>query len=102
MFMTMDVANTAVFAHRKSQVRSYCRSIDAIFETTSGSLLRVEGRENTDFLSAAGSLSWGQNDPNLRPALTEYLMRDGVTHGCVSTEQQRTALPQRLQRRRPR
>ena len=33
MSMTIDVANTAVFEHRKSQVRSYCRSIDAIFDT---------------------------------------------------------------------
>ena len=93
MSMTIDVANTAVFEHRKSQVCSYCGSIDAIFDTASASLMRdVDGRENTDFLSGAGSLNCGHNDPNLRPALTEYLMRDGATHGYASTEQQRTAL----------
>jgi 4-aminobutyrate aminotransferase-like enzyme len=92
MFMTIGVANTAVFEHRKSQVRGYCRSIDAIFDTASGSLMRdVDGRQKTDFLSSAGSLNCGHNDPNLQPALTEYLMRDGLTHGCASTERQRSA-----------
>ena len=92
MFMTIGVANTAVFEHRKSQVRGYCRSIVAIFDTVSGSLMRdVDGRRNTDFLSSAGSLNCVHKDPNLQPALTEYLMRDGLTHGCASTEQQRSA-----------
>jgi hypothetical protein len=52
MFMTIGVANTAVFER---------------------------------------SLNCGHNDPNLQPALTEYLMRDGLTHGCASTEQRRSA-----------
>jgi hypothetical protein len=55
MFMTIGVANTAVFE----------RSLNAGTTT--------------------------QNDPNLQPAPTEYLMRDGLTHGCASTEQQRSA-----------
>jgi 4-aminobutyrate aminotransferase-like enzyme len=92
MFMTIGVANTAVFEHRKSQVRGYCRSIDTIFDAASGSLMRdVDGRQNTDFLSSAGSLNCGHNNPNLQPALTEYLMRDGLTPGCAGTEQQRSA-----------
>jgi 4-aminobutyrate aminotransferase-like enzyme len=94
MFVTIDVANTAVFERRKPQVRSYCRSIGTIFDPGSGSFLRaVGGRENTDFLPGADSLNCGHNDPNLRAALTEYLMRNGILRGCASTEQQRTALP---------
>ena len=97
MFVTIDVAHTAVFEQPKSQVRGYCRSINAIFDTGSASLMRaVVGRENTDLLPGAGSLNCGHRHPNLRAALTEYLMRDGMTRGCASTEQQRTALPQRL------
>ena len=93
MFVTIDVANTAVFEQRKSQVRGYFRSINAIFDTGSASLMRaVDGRENTDFLPGAGSLNCGHYHPNLRAALTEYLMRDGMTRGCAITEQQRTAL----------
>ena len=74
MSMTIDVAITAVFDRRKSQVHNYCRSIDAIFDTASGSLMRdVDGREYTDFLSGAGSLNCGHNNPNLHSAFTEYL-----------------------------
>ena len=91
MFVTIAVASTAVFEHRKSQVRSDCRSVDAIFHTASSSMPDVEGRESIDFLSVVGSLNNGQNDPNLRSALTEYLLRDGVSHCCATTEQQPSA-----------
>ena len=83
MFVTIDVAHTAVFEQRKSQVRGYCRSISPIFDTGSASLMRaVDGRENTDFLPGAGSLNCGHYHPNLRAALTEYLMRDGMTRAA--------------------
>jgi diaminobutyrate-2-oxoglutarate transaminase len=91
MFVTIDVANTAVFEHRKAQVRSYCRNGDAIFDTASSIVRDGEGRESIDFLSAAGSLNYRHNDPNLRSALTEYLLRVGISHCCASTQQQRSA-----------
>jgi len=79
---TIDVTNAAVFERRESHVRSYSRTVDAIFDTASGSIMRdVEGREYIDFLSGAGSLNYGHNDPDMRAALIDYLMRDGITHG---------------------
>jgi 4-aminobutyrate aminotransferase-like enzyme len=76
------VTNAAVFERRESHVRSYSRTVDAIFDTASGSIMRdVEGREYIDFLSGAGSLNYGHNDPDMRAALIDYLMRDGITHG---------------------
>jgi diaminobutyrate-2-oxoglutarate transaminase len=89
--VTIAVANTAVFEPRKSQVRSYCRSVDAIFDTASSILPGVEGLESIDFLSVVGSLNNGHKDPNLGSALTEYLLRDGISDRCASTEQQRSA-----------
>jgi 4-aminobutyrate aminotransferase-like enzyme len=90
MFVTIDVANTAVFEHRRSQIHSNCRSVEAISDTASSSMRDVEGWESLDFLSVAGELNYGHNDPNLRSALTEYLLRDHTSHCCASTEQQRS------------
>ena len=76
MFVTIDGANTAVFEHRKSQVCRYCRSVKAIFDTGSDSLV-CAGRENTHFASGASSLNCGANNPNLHAVLTEYLIHAG-------------------------
>jgi 4-aminobutyrate aminotransferase-like enzyme len=76
-----------VFERRESQVRSYYRSVDAILDTASGDIMRdLDGRDYIDFLSGAGSLNCGHNDPDMRAALIDALMRDGITHGCASTE----------------
>jgi len=82
--VTIQVTNAAVFERRESQVRSYCRSVDAIFGTASGRIMRdVCRREYIDYLSGTGSLNYGHNDPDMRAALIDYLMRDGITHGCA-------------------
>jgi 4-aminobutyrate aminotransferase-like enzyme len=100
MSTTMEVTNAVVFERREPPAGSHCRSVAATFDTASGSILRdVDGRKYIDFLSGAGSLTYGHNDPDIRAAFIEYMMRDSITHGCASTEQQRTAL---LHRRRPR
>jgi diaminobutyrate-2-oxoglutarate transaminase len=91
MFVTIAVANTALFEHRKSQVRSDRRSVEAIFDAESSIMPDVERWESIDFLSVVGSLNYRQNYPNLRSALTEYLLRNGISHCCASTEQQRSA-----------
>jgi len=100
--MTIELLNTAVFERRKSYVRSYCLSVDPYIapnsDITRGSATRdVDGGEYIDFPSATDSLDNG-NNPNLRSALTEYLMRAGTKTARASAEQQRTAL---LSRRRP-
>jgi 4-aminobutyrate aminotransferase-like enzyme len=84
---TIDVTNTAVFERRKSQIHCYCPSADAIFDTASGGIIRdPDGREYIDSLSGAGSLNYGHIDLDTLAALVDYLMRDGITHGCASTE----------------
>jgi 4-aminobutyrate aminotransferase-like enzyme len=100
--MTIELLNTAVFERRKSSVRSYCLSVDPYLASDSdiarGSTRPdVDGGEYIDFPSATDSLDNG-NNPNLRSALTEYLMRAGTKTARASAEQQRTAL---LSRRRP-
>jgi hypothetical protein len=100
--MTIELLNTAAFERRKSYVRSYCLSVDPYLASDSdiarGSTTPdVDGGEYIDFPSAADSLDNG-NNPNLRSALTEYLMRAGTKTARASAEQQRTAL---LSRRRP-
>jgi 4-aminobutyrate aminotransferase-like enzyme len=99
--MTIELLNTAVFERRKSYVRSYCLSVDTYASDSDiarGSTTPdVDGGEYIDFPSATDSLDNG-NNPNLRSALTEYLMRAGTKTARASAEQQRTAL---LSRRRP-
>ena len=81
------MTNAAVFERRESHVRSYSRSVDAIFDTASGSIMRDVGRrEYIDYPSGTGSLNYGRNDPAMRAALIDALMRNGITHGCASTE----------------
>ena len=87
MSTTIDDTNTAVFECRESQVRSYCRSVDAIFDTASGSIMRdVDRRKYIDYLSGTDSLNYRHNGPDMRAALIDALMRGGITHGCASTE----------------
>ena len=69
------------FDRLESGVRSYCRSIPAVFEKAQGpELIDREGRRYLDFLSGAGSLNYGHNHPALRDALVDYIAGDGVTH----------------------
>lgn len=73
--------NTAVFERRESEARSYCRSFPHVLTSASGSVLwDAEGREYIDFLSGAGSLNYGHNDPDMKEALIDYLLSDGITH----------------------
>lgn len=71
-----------VFDDLESEVRSYCRSWPAVFDTAAGARLTdVGGAEYLDFFSGAGALNYGHNPPALRASLVEYLERDGITHG---------------------
>jgi len=101
--MTIELPNTAVFEHRKTYVRSYCLSVDPCLApdcdvARGSSTPDVDGGEYIDFPSAADSLDNGKNNPNLRSALTEYLMRVVIKTARASAEQQRTVL---LSSRRP-
>ncbi len=71
-----------IFNELESNVRSYCRSFPTVFRTARWSTLTDEqGREYIDFLSGAGTLNYGHNNPILKEALLDYIESDGVVHG---------------------
>ncbi len=70
------------FTRRESQIRSYCRSFPVLFERASGAeLIAEDGRRYIDFLAGCSTLNYGHNDPDMKLALVDYILRDGVTHG---------------------
>jgi diaminobutyrate-2-oxoglutarate transaminase len=70
-----------IFERLESNVRAYCRTYPAVFDTASNARQRdVDGREYIDFFAGAGVLNYGHNNPRLRQAMIDYMMRDGVTH----------------------
>src|SRR4051812_37751595 len=73
---------TAVFNRRESNVRSYCRRLDVVFDKASGSFITGEsGQQYVDFLAGCASLNYGHNDPDMKQALLDHIMRDGIAHG---------------------
>lgn len=87
-------APTTIFEDFESNVRGYCRSWPAVFETAQGAWLTDEhGRRYLDFFAGAGTLNYGHNNPILKTALIDYLTRDGITHGLdMSTVAKRELL----------
>ncbi|MFB6421486.1 diaminobutyrate--2-oxoglutarate transaminase [Bradyrhizobium tunisiense] len=66
----------------ESNVRAYSRSFPAIFSRARGSIMETEsGRKLIDFLSGAGALNYGHNNPEIKATITEYLASDAVIHG---------------------
>jgi diaminobutyrate-2-oxoglutarate transaminase len=71
-----------VFVRRESTIRSYCRSFPVVFERASGAeLIDAQGRHYIDFLAGCSALNYGHNDPDMKQALVDYILRDGVAHG---------------------
>ncbi|HEX5485969.1 MAG TPA: diaminobutyrate--2-oxoglutarate transaminase [Limnobacter sp.] len=78
-FQTLSKIRT--FQKHESEARSYCRSFPAVFTKARGSFMTdMHGQEYLDFLSGAGSLNYGHNDPEMKSALVDYLMEDGIGH----------------------
>lgn len=77
--MNTNKHETAIFAQYESTVRSYCRRFPMVIERACGSYLHdTNGNHYIDFLSCAGSVNYGHNPPELRAALFEYLLSDGI------------------------
>jgi diaminobutyrate-2-oxoglutarate transaminase len=69
------------FAALESAVRLYCRTFDRVFARARGANLYDEdGRRFIDFLSGAGVLNYGHNNPDIKRAVIAYLEDDGVLH----------------------
>ncbi len=77
-----QLIDTSVYERRESAVRSYCRSFPTVFVRASGAVLTdAAGREYIDFLAGCSSLNYGHNDPDMKAALVEHILGDGVAHG---------------------
>jgi diaminobutyrate-2-oxoglutarate transaminase len=70
-----------IFKELESDVQCYARSFPVIFDVARGPYLYDEsGEPYLDFLSGAGSLNYGHNNPVLKQALLDYIQSDGVAH----------------------
>ncbi|WP_372614988.1 diaminobutyrate--2-oxoglutarate transaminase [Aquicoccus sp.] len=79
--MTDKSSKISVFERRESEVRSYCRGFDTVFTSAQGSeMTDAEGRSYIDFLAGCSSLNYGHNDPDMKNALVEHVMSDGLSH----------------------
>jgi diaminobutyrate-2-oxoglutarate transaminase len=71
-----------IFDELESNVRGYCRDFPTVFTEASGSrLIDEDGKSYIDFLSGAGTLNYGHNNPVLKKRLIDYIERDGIVHG---------------------
>ena len=69
-----------VFEQFESEVRLYSRIFPTVFTRAKGACLFDEhDRRFIDFLSGAGSLNYGHNNPQFKHALIRYLEQDGIT-----------------------
>ncbi|PPK70609.1 diaminobutyrate--2-oxoglutarate transaminase [Actinokineospora auranticolor] len=72
----------SVFETLESEVRSYSRGWPVVFERAVGAHMYDEsGKSYVDFFAGAGALNYGHNNPVLKQAVVDYILRDGVTHG---------------------
>ncbi|MDZ4090053.1 MAG: diaminobutyrate--2-oxoglutarate transaminase [Arthrobacter sp.] len=70
-----------IFEILESEVRTYCRTWDTVFDRASGSTLYSEdGRDYLDFFSGAGALNYGHNNPELLRPLVDYLLSGAIVH----------------------
>lgn len=70
-----------IFETLESEVRTYCRSWDTVFDRAAGSTLYSEdGKDYLDFFSGAGALNYGHNNPDLLRPLVEYLLSGAIVH----------------------
>ena len=68
-------ADNDVFAQYESNVQSYARAFPQIFTRALGSeMWDVNGRRYLDFLSGAGSLNFGHNNPVIKQVASKYLI----------------------------
>lgn len=77
-----ELSDTEVFGRVESEVRSYCRHFDVVFESAQGSLLvDTKGRKYIDFLAGCSALNYGHNDPDMQQALINHIKSESVTLG---------------------
>ncbi len=71
-----------IFEEIESEVQSYARSFPRVFTRARGEFMwDEEGNRFLDFLAGAGTLNYGHNNPQFKPALLDYVSGDGICHG---------------------
>ncbi|MEU5137552.1 aspartate aminotransferase family protein [Streptomyces californicus] len=86
-----------VLTSMESRVRSYSRAWPTVFTTARGAeLTDHNGHTYLDFFAGAGALNYGHNPPELKAALLEYLLNDGITHGLDMHTDAKAVFLQRL------
>lgn len=71
-----------IFEGVESNVRSYCRTFQDVFNKAKGSILYAEsGKSYIDFFAGAGALNYGHNNDYIKKRLVNYLESDGIIHG---------------------
>jgi diaminobutyrate-2-oxoglutarate transaminase len=77
----MEMPKLTVFDKLESEVRSYCRSFQTVFDRAKNARLwDTRGNAYIDFFAGAGALNYGHNNERIRQKLVDYMMHDGVTH----------------------
>lgn len=70
-----------IFMELESQVRVYCRDYPVVFnKAKNATLTDIDGRKYIDFLSGAGALNYGHNDPDMSQAIISYMCSDRIVH----------------------
>jgi diaminobutyrate-2-oxoglutarate transaminase len=70
-----------VFEERESNVRSYARVFNDVFDRAKGAVVYSEsGTEYIDFFAGAGTLNYGHNNDYIKGKLIDYLTADGIVH----------------------
>lgn len=68
-----------IFDKYESQVRSYCRKYPVIFnQAKNAEMFTVNGKRYIDFLSMAGSMNYGHNNPVIKSDIMQYLSKDSI------------------------
>lgn len=66
-----------IFEEMESQVRSYCRKYPVVFsKAKNAKMYDSSGNEYIDFLSVAGSMNYGHNNPYIKEKVMQYLLED--------------------------
>jgi diaminobutyrate-2-oxoglutarate transaminase len=74
-----DLNSMDVFVGLESNVRNYSRTFPVVFTSARGARMWDErGKSYIDFLSGAGALNYGHNNPLLKQSISDYLAGDGI------------------------
>lgn len=71
--------NTEIFTKYESEVRSYCRKYPTVFvKAQNAEMFDEMNTRYIDFLSVAGSMNYGHNNPYIKKAIRDYISEDYI------------------------